>query len=531
MLRRLTLTLLLTASLASAVSAAEPAPGKSKIRVLRNTTILLGPLDSQGYVDYGAAINKRFGQGVRPADNALVGYLELTGPDYGAPDEYYQALGMTKPKYEADYFCDWTLWADKKYGFGSPQSEQFGEEHFDVELSDWKTGKFPLVAEWLKDNEFYLNRFLEVTKRSRYYRPLVPQVAVGASSDNGKPYSPWLGLAVDAEGVEDSKSIAEALKIRAQMRIAERQFVLAREDILAMHRWGRLLASGPTAADIKAGYQVEVNAAWTRRKFIEQVGTDVEEIRPLLKELLRLPPLPPPTAELERSSRYIFLDAVQRTAQADFIPLRRLDYLRSRNSKVGEPTPADIERFAKIDYEKVMRDGNKWFDRAQAAMKVPDRTKEERAADLMELEQEQSKKKFADRDETATSVLNLIHDGELAEYLVAAFHPKPANLRWWIEWAAQESDFIVVAYALALHRAEVGRYPDRLAELKPLYLPSIPRDRYAGDELKYRRDGRKYALYNVGRNGIDEGGKNGFFNQDSTDTSDDEFFRLRVGSK
>lgn len=248
MLRRLTLSLLLAASLASAASAAEPTPGKSKIPVLRNTTILLGPLDSQGYVDYAAAINKRFGQGVKPADNALVGFLEINGKDYGATDEYYDALGMAKPKADGD--------------------------------------------------------------------------------------------------------------------------------------------------------------------------------------------------ELERI-----------------------------------------------------------------------------------------KKKFAERRETTTSVFELIHDGEMAEYLVAALHPKPANLRWWIEWGAQESDFIVVAYALALHRAEVGWYPDRLAELKPLYLPSIPRDRYAGDELKYRRDGRKYALYSVGRNGLDEGGKNGFFYQDSTDTSDDEFFWLRVGAK
>jgi hypothetical protein len=64
--------------------------------------------------------------------------------------------------------------------------------------------------------------------------------------------------------------------------------------------------------------------------------------------------------------------------------------------------------------------------------------------------------------------------------------------------------------ALLLFRTDQGRYPDRLAELTPRYLKSVPRDPYAGgNELMYRSTpkSRGFKLYSVGIDGRNDQGQ------------------------
>ena len=44
------------------------------------TTFVTGPVDSQGYIDYEAALNQRLSEGITPQTNANVAILELLGP-------------------------------------------------------------------------------------------------------------------------------------------------------------------------------------------------------------------------------------------------------------------------------------------------------------------------------------------------------------------------------------------------------------------------------------------------------------------
>ena len=52
------------------VPAAEPP--KPKFPLGKETTYVIGPLDKDGYVEYAAALNERFGKGVTPQNNANV---------------------------------------------------------------------------------------------------------------------------------------------------------------------------------------------------------------------------------------------------------------------------------------------------------------------------------------------------------------------------------------------------------------------------------------------------------------------------
>ena len=63
-----------------------------------------------------------------------------------------------------------------------------------------------------------------------------------------------------------------------------------------------------------------------------------------------------------------------------------------------------------------------------------------------------------------------------------------------------------VAVALAACKAEKGRYPEKLSELVPEYFKKLPEDLFAEGPLTYRRVGKGYLLYSVGKNMKDDGG-------------------------
>lgn len=62
------------------------------------------------------------------------------------------------------------------------------------------------------------------------------------------------------------------------------------------------------------------------------------------------------------------------------------------------------------------------------------------------------------------------------------------------------------ALALRLYRAEKGKYPDRLQELVPNYLPQVPVDPYDDKPIRYRKLQKGFKVWCVGGNRKDDGG-------------------------
>ncbi|MFQ6096741.1 MAG: hypothetical protein ACE5O2_03375 [Armatimonadota bacterium] len=76
---------------------------------------------------------------------------------------------------------------------------------------------------------------------------------------------------------------------------------------------------------------------------------------------------------------------------------------------------------------------------------------------------------------------------------------------------AADVAFIATETVLALERYRLKRreYPPELAQLVPEFLPTVPRDLFDEQPLKYSRDGPSYFLYSVGQDMIDDGGTRG----------------------
>jgi hypothetical protein len=83
----------------------------------------------------------------------------------------------------------------------------------------------------------------------------------------------------------------------------------------------------------------------------------------------------------------------------------------------------------------------------------------------------------------------------------------------WIRAAAHENECIAhlrlatTALALEQFRNQYNRLPQKLEELTPAFLAKIPDDPFTGTELLYRQLPIGYVVYSVGRDLIDDGGK------------------------
>jgi hypothetical protein len=63
--------------------------------------------------------------------------------------------------------------------------------------------------------------------------------------------------------------------------------------------------------------------------------------------------------------------------------------------------------------------------------------------------------------------------------------------------------------ALAVHRYRLtaGKLPDKLADLVPAYLESVPKDPFDGDELRYKKLDPGFVVYSIGEDLSDDAGK------------------------
>lgn len=99
-------------------------------------------------------------------------------------------------------------------------------------------------------------------------------------------------------------------------------------------------------------------------------------------------------------------------------------------------------------------------------------------------------------------------EDERARYmLIYLFLPSISNIYLASNRAEQECDAAIATIALARFHLADGRWPERLEEMVPAYLRSIPPDCFTGKPLMYRvADGRP-LLYSVGADRDDDGGK------------------------
>jgi hypothetical protein len=168
-----------------------------------------------------------------------------------------------------------------------------------------------------------------------------------------------------------------------------------------------------------------------------------------------------------------------------------------------------------IDMKLVMDEYNVWFDRYERAFKKEGFSEQYRAFLAMEGQIESKEREITGTMMTWSGRLGFLLKSPRGRRewssksfaWFALYHRRP----WFRHHAKAETriNLLIIALALAAWKAEHGSYPERLAEIMPVYLKELPLDHFSGKPPVYQRKGEGYILYSIGQNLKDDGGRAG----------------------
>jgi hypothetical protein len=491
---------------AAAKAGAEP-PKKPHVAITisKETTYITGPLRKDGYVDYVAALNEHFSKGVTPENNAAVPFLQAMGPADIAPkhrDEYCRMLGIPLLPEKGDYYVTLEKCAKGLEDAGKPAARA-GEEGRDILFEQWMQAvkrpwskkEFPVLAGWLAANEKPLALVIAASKRPRRYDPLI--------SGNGSV----IGVLLPA--VQQSREPVRALTARAMLRVSEGQVDEAWEDLLACHRLARLVGQGPTMVEALVAVNVDGAACAGDQALLQHARLTAAQIARMRADLDKLPAMPKMVDKIDVGERFMYLDSVGMTAR------QGLSSLASLSGGGGGPEGApksliDSTPAAAVDWDRVLRMGNSWYDRMVDACRKP--TRAELHSAMRKIDEEIRKRAEASKHWQSLALMALSGPrnalSEQIGYIFAALLlPAVSGCIEAEDRGAMQFDLTKLAFALAAYRADHGSYPAKLADLTPKYVAEIPKDIFNDSDLHYRPQGDGYLLYSVGPNGKDDGGR------------------------
>jgi hypothetical protein len=451
-----------------------------RIPVGRDTTFVMGPVDAEGYVDYVAAVNAEFSEGVTSENNAAVVLLRATGMDDVAPAQRAGFLrGLGVKEMVAVGKRGPTLADVMKGREGESESDRMDRVN-DAEDARtkkvWKAEEDREAAEWVARNEEALLLVKQASLRERCFEPLIDEDGRGSI------------LQVTFVELRGKRELANVLAARAMMRLGAGDMAGWREDVMTMERYGRLVMQEPALIQRLVGMAILAQADACIWAGLSRMSA--AEAGEMLKELRGMPAVP----ELAEA-----VDKLER-----LLPLAELSALAKYGNSWAKPASMRVaggtlgDGVEPVDFAGAMWDSNRLWDMAVAGMREKTYAGMKSAAIAFGSEKERIRKEWS-------GIIHLGMDRAVVEIimLMATDFSSAGKLE-------QESrirrGMAEVGLVLATDRGTRGAYAARLEDLPAAEVAGRDEDFFSGGKLVYRREGNGYVLYSVGRNGRDDGG-------------------------
>lgn len=480
---------------------ADEQPQAPLISISPETTVITEPLRSDGYVDYVAALNEHFGEGVTPENNALVGYLRAYGPQavpLKVRPRFYELLGIDPLPENGEYFLPFYEYVEQE--LAGEDRTKAEEEYFAEEREDWSLDSYPHLADWLEVNRGPLDAIVAASEKSRFYQPLVCPEPDGGSWDT--VFNSFDLTQLDREAVR-------ALSMRALFRAGAGDVAGALNDLDAGHRLARHHVNGPYAIDQIMAYGLDMIVFENEKLLLNQGKLTAEESARLRRQLESLPSLPPLVETMELGERYFALDGVATVCR------RGPEYLQDLREMIPGGNLAisakvDSEAFRLADWDQILRNINQRNESLCQAMRIADRQQRKEALRTHDQELADRLQRFTNPRRLFWMISTTPAQEVATEYLtLELLFPFPIfdiSLPGIEDFARLRYELACTGATLAEYRAREGEYPESLQQLVPGLLGEVPADRFTGEPLVYRRSENGYRLYSLGPNGVDDGG-------------------------
>jgi hypothetical protein len=498
------------------------------ILVAPQTTVITAPLAAGGLPDFERYWRERAREGVTPENNAAVLLLPALWPAEFEPSQFAAVaaeLGLKEIPSQADALVpvddlatqsQIAAWLRERNvakskatedanspGETTPAGDPFAPDPFiqaaekvtdAAQVQPWTSEEIPPLAKWLAKNNEPLDKIVEAARRPRLYIP-------SPSLINN---SPEMLIAVLLPGIQTNREVARSLPVRAMWHLGEGRPLEAWEDLLAVHRLARLLAQdGRTLVEQLVAIAISGVACDRTVTLLHHGKLTPEQARQVQRDLAALGPFRGMAASIGQCERLMGIDAVLHIAS-------RKAPVAALTGGGGDELPSHLISVISIDWNHVLREMNRRYDKLEAAARLA--TWEDRSAAMEQLDQEFGQISADFADSPARWLAALVSREQRSQLVsdVAAALLLPA-----ISAACEAEDrgnmklsLVQLAAALALHRAEQGAYPEKLESLVPGVLPQLPTEMFHSKPFIYYRDGEGYLLYSAGPNGVDDGGNN-----------------------
>ncbi len=482
-----------------------------KITISKNTTYLTGPIRSDGWLDYAAAINERCKEGVTAENNAAIPFWQAVGPKDIPKDkreQFFKILGIPPLPEDGHYLVQlYEHLAQVKDGPapGTPERMKWSDDIVDqsriAQSRPWSRKEFPVLASWLDINAKPLETICAGAGRSRFFEPIIV-----------KPNGSLLD-SFDIMDLSGFRCTVELLRLRAMQHVAEGKIDDAWRDLLVCHRLARLESQKAFLVDGLVARVLEQRACDGDVALVHYAHQPSEKLQQLQREFLALPCLPSVETCLF-GERLFFLDILRNVASGNPSAVSLCSGLRIEDRSKEARTRLLADH--RIDWDQVFRTVNSSMDKEEDAWRQPTLTRKREA--LMGLE------------EAASAAANRVNDPAELRKLLSPETPKTKLSQQLAEillepnlsgsgyvWAesivAAKAQLTNFAFALAKYHNEHAAYPRSLCELSPKYISEIPKDPCSNRDYLYRPSDGGYLLYSVGRNGRDDHGESWTDNQ------------------
>jgi hypothetical protein len=480
-----------------------------QIVVSPDTTYLTKPLTADGQVDYVAALNRHYGRGATPKNNAAIPLWELAHEktDDQFVREYFAKLGVNPPKYDQPEWIP-LVTPDDYRRLQSAEVDGIMEDAASAMTRPWPSEEFPEVANWLASNESQLAQVVAASRLPLYFSPI------------NKKHSEQL-CHITLPAIQGVRGLGRALVARAMRYLEARRYDDAWEDLLATLRLGRLVMNSPTLVESLVGVALQGLAIEGLKKYLQYTPLTAAQAQAKLAELNSIPSGEPAVDKINRGERYCAIDAFTFYAQGQFDDMLSAD---------GQFDWREEYELRQTDWNVAMRELNKLIDRcvATASIDNPARRWSELvrfcndADHLLDHLPAPSMASLILFRQSTGKVLGQRLGTTLAVMLFPAF-----NATLYAEARThQHFDLLLVGFRLAAFHTQHGKYPATLAELEMHDGEPLPIDRFTGNDVSYRTANGGYLLYSFGPNEEDNGGRT---RKDTSDGRDDDI-TLRIES-
>lgn len=279
---------------------------KPPLIIAADTTYLTGPKDSNGQIDYIAAMNQQGMDGVTLENNAALCIIDSIHPRYtlGRTEvEFYGMVGRSVPPMEGDYFH----YSSGKFPRGPKEAAYFGDNETRANAAPWAEDDLASVAAWLSANQKFMDQIGPAIRRPRWFVPIT-----SSKHPLGKPYIRTLEVILSIAG--NSHSYSRAFKARAMLRLHQGNLSGAYHDLVTIHRLGRHIARGQFFIEFMIGTALDGRACEGYARCLESDKISVEFIQKMRQQLEALPPMPRAAQCLGTHQRLAILDSLSTMA-------------------------------------------------------------------------------------------------------------------------------------------------------------------------------------------------------------------------